>query len=87
MPDNDTTTPLARRGRSASIARPLPGRPAAAPPPDDATGGRQSVLAEVTRRRLRVNFLQRYESRGVDRYREALEAAARDKQPTLDFTK
>jgi len=43
------------------------------------------VLAEVTRRRLRVNFLQRYESRGVDRYREASQPPADDDTSTLDL--
>ena len=53
----------------------------------NAPPGSESLHAKVTRRRLRVNFRQRYESRGVDKYREHGETTRQDDETTLDVLK
>jgi len=47
-------------------------------------GAPETVRAQVRRRRRRVNFRQRYESRGVDRYRDVQAATAPLRANTLN---
>ena len=83
MAGEDARTDLARRGESVSTSPPvadqraiIPSRPDAEPDPS---------CAGVIRRRHRVNFRQRYESRGVDTYRQQAEATEQDDgETTLD---
>ena len=53
----------------------------------DAPTGSEPLRAKVTRRRLRVNFRQRYEFRGVDSYRRQSRTTPPDDETTLDVLK
>ncbi len=87
MHKGNATTELARQDGPKAIAGPLvvQGPPVVAPGASSVHV--EEVSATVTRRRQRVDFRKRYESRGVDRYRDFVQATTRVNDPTLDVTK
>ena len=85
MAGEDARTDLARQVESVSTAPPVADQPAIIPSRPDAAP--DPSCAGVTRRRHRVNFRQRYESRGVDKYRQQTEPPEEDDETTLDVLK
>ena len=87
MAEQNDTTDLARREQSAAIGTPLVGQGTSMSIRDAVSVCTEPLRATVTRRRKRVNFRQRYESRGVDRYRDIVQATTQVNAPTLDVMK
>ncbi len=81
MAADDVTDALVRQGENVSIGS----RPAGQHAPIAGQANLEPLRAEVRRRRHRVNFRQRYESRGVDSYRELLHAAGQADGATLSI--
>ena len=81
MAADDVTDALVRQGENVSIGSRLAGQHA----PIAGQANLEPLRAEVRRRRHRVNFRQRYESRGVDSYRELLRAAGGADGTTLSI--
>ena len=85
MATQDVKSALVRQGQSEPTASPVADHAAIIPSQPGATPDPASPRAGVTRRRHRVNFRQRYESRGVDTYRQQAEATEQDDgETTLD---
>ena len=80
MVADDIRDALVRQAESVSIGS----RPAGQHAPIAGQANLEPLRAEVRRRRQRVNFRQRYESRGVDSYRELLHAAGQTDGATLN---
>ena len=83
IPDAGDT--LIRQAGPALIGPDLADQPAFTFPWPGAGPGGQPLLARVTRRHGRVNFRQRHESRGVDRYRELIETTERIQEVSLSI--
>ena len=84
MVTENATTNLALRDRSTAIGPARPGLETSIGTRNAVSVCTQPLRATVTRRRQRVNFRQRYESRGVDRYRDFVRATTQANGPTLN---
>jgi len=85
MDTDNANRELARRTGSTDITPPLADRGAPAAFRVDLLGSTPAPNVTVRRRRQRVNFRQRYESRGVDSYRDFLRATTPIEPSELDF--
>jgi len=84
MATENAATDLAERALSTAIGPPLVGQETSIAIRDAGSVRTEPLRAMVTRRRQRVNFRQRYESRGVNRYRDFVQATTQVNTPTLD---
>lgn len=83
MATRDVRDALTRQARPALIGPDLAGQPAFMLPRPGAGPDTEPLRAKVTRRHGRVNFRQRHESRGVDRYRELIETTEQIQKVSL----
>ena len=87
MHNDNATTDLARQDSPKVITGPLVVQATPVVTPGAGSVRVEEVNATVTRRRQRVKFRKRYESRGVDRYRDFVQATTKVSDSTLDVKK